>query len=172
MPFDFEWTDVTTAIVAGAVMLILCSAGYAAWRSYRHELLGRAPVMAPSFAWRGDGAISVEIAVRNRLAETPEIVSGRVLRPKGMGVAIDHGDAASVPSYSPHVNISAVIDARGKTRLSAGKEYPSDAQTLHFHLFPPQGWRRGRIKLELRISSRADTLQHKRKVIAAVMPAP
>ncbi|MBX3476689.1 MAG: hypothetical protein KF910_03725 [Brevundimonas sp.] len=157
---------VTTAILTG-------TGGIAAWLTLRREKIRDLPIIERVAEWRGD-YISLRLICRNRLPETLTLDRLAIRKPRTFTIS-PPTDSGLVPfdpdppvrGTSSSMDTPHSVEARGTVRELARR---SDTAHWAFAIWPTADWNGGPIVLELRLSSRAETLRNRRFRIKLRVP--
>jgi len=174
-----SWTDYVTAIATAATALFAGLSGIAALIVLRRESRRLLPVIEPDFRWADEKDVGPHIRtlilITNRLDETLVIDSVKLARPAGgtlsPGCPTGYGgDTKAGRGHSPRLSLGRQIRPRGEPD-SIGRDSSGDWAQLMLYAFPPPQWSAGKVRLEIRISSKALTIRNRRIVIQRTVPA-
>lgn len=165
----FDWPIWITAGATALTAILTGTGGMAAWLALRRERRREMPVVERTFSWIDDH-ISVGLVVRNRLPESLILDSITVRHPRGATVSSQHGKAVNAygepglpePGDGPVMHCGYSVSPLGTQR---GQVTAGDSAAWGFALWPPSGWRGGKVVIVLRISSKAETIRNRTIVI-------
>lgn len=163
-----DWLGLITAVATAMTAL-------AAWLAYRRERRSDRPIIE-RWVFRNGESLGVSFTIRNRLRETIVLEEVKVLSPSKATVtqrysfkANNAGSPVEVtePGNTRSLPISVEVMPVGCGRTSTGG---GDTVPLYVLLWPPQNWKGRKIKLALRVSSKAGSFSNMKVVVKGSVP--
>jgi hypothetical protein len=168
--------DWITAASTAATAIAAALAGWIAFAALRRDTKASLPTIETDIRWcaeaDGEQYILLEVLIRNPRWETIIIESAKVVAPRnatisdkfkyvnGTMVRQIRGDGSSID-----MNVRVGSYGSESDLFSPGRPQRSDICRHEIYLLPPPDWSEGSMRVDLRISSKALTIRHKRIVI-------
>jgi hypothetical protein len=167
-----SWTDRVTAVATAVTAFFAAIAAVATVVALYREAKRSLPVIELTTAELG-ALLKLHLKITNRLDETLVIDKISVTKPRD--ARLSQGKRPPPPTYSntrePEVGETnfvlspAIVYETGSISTMMGLPERIDRSVLDLYFSPPENWRGGSLRLDIFVSSRADTIRNKRIVV-------
>ncbi len=174
------WTDWVTAVSTAATGLFVAVGAWATIASSRRDSRRLLPVVEVSNIGGGGDIdfgsfLTVQFRITNRIDETlivEKIVieaprNSRISRGENRRVASGAYQTVPAKGETNFLLSPITVNETGAYSNGLGLTQRLDRRTLDAYVVPPKGWSSGTLKFGVFVSSKADTIRHKRIVVTS-----